>query len=379
MPVFSTRAFSDHEQVVFCSDRETGLRAIIAVHSTALGPAVGGCRFWNYAAAHRNACVEFAARRTEEDAIHDVLRLSRGMSYKNAMAGLRLGGGKSVIIGDPKTDKTPALLRKFGEYIDRLGGTYFTAEDVGTSPEDMHYIREATEYVVGLDEGPFATGDPSPHTAKGVFYGIEAAVRHKLGRDGVEGLTVAIQGVGHVGRLLARHLREAGARLVIADISRENLEACLADGPAEVVDPARIHAVEADVFSPCALGGILNARTIPEIRAVIVAGAANNQLDNEETDDWALMRRGILYAPDYVINAGGIISVESEVYREKLVEEERAAKVRRIADTLTEVFRRSQESGEPTGHVANRMAEERIAAAARRKRERETAREHVSA
>lgn len=370
MSVFSTRAFADHEQVIFCSDVETGLKAIIAVHSTALGPAVGGCRIWNYAAAHRNASVEIAARRTEEDAIYDVLRLSRGMSYKNAMAGLRLGGGKSVIIADPERDKTPALLRRFGEYIQRLGGTYYTAEDVGSSPSDMEFIHQGTEYVVGLEEGPYATGDPSPHTAKGIFFGIQAAVRHRLKKDSLAGLTVAIQGVGHVGRLLAGHLREAGAKLLIADINREHLEAALAEGPAEVVDPARIHALDADVFSPCALGGVLNAKTIPEIKARVVAGAANNQLDDEHEDDWALMRRGILYAPDYVINAGGIISVESEVYREKLDEEARAAKVAHIADTLTEIFEKAEHQGEPTGHVANQIAEQRIAQARRRGREK---------
>nr|WP_210432230.1 Glu/Leu/Phe/Val dehydrogenase dimerization domain-containing protein [Iodidimonas gelatinilytica] len=193
MPVFSTRAFNKHEQVVFCSDPLTGLRAIIAVHSTVLGPAVGGCRFWDYAAAHRNASLDVADVRAEEDAIFDVLRLSRGMSYKNAMAGLRLGGGKSVIIGDPKTIKTPELLQSFGNYIQRLGGSYYTAEDVGTKPQDMETIHGTTDYVVGLESGEFATGDPSPHTAKGVFTGIQAAVRHKLGRTDLDGLTVAIQ------------------------------------------------------------------------------------------------------------------------------------------------------------------------------------------
>ncbi|RMD86438.1 MAG: Glu/Leu/Phe/Val dehydrogenase [Alphaproteobacteria bacterium] len=360
MSVFATRAFNNHEQVVFCSDPITGLRAIIAVHSTVLGPAVGGCRIWNYAAAHRNAPVDVAERRTEEDAIFDVLRLSRGMSYKNAMAGLRLGGGKSVIIGDPKAVKTPELLRKFGEFVDRLGGRYYTAEDVGSKPRDMEIIHEATDYVVGLEHGAYATGDPSPHTAKGVFYGIEAAVKHRLGKDSVKGLKVAIQGVGNVGRDLAAHLREAGASVVIADISKENIERVLAGGPAEVVDPAQIHAVEADVFAPCALGGILNAKTIPELKAKIVAGAANNQLDDEDADDWRLRRRGILYAPDYVINGGGIISVESEVHREKLDEAERARKVRRIADTLEKIFVESDRTDMPTGHIANEMAEKII-------------------
>jgi len=362
MPVFSSRAFNKHEQVVFCSDPITGLRAIIAVHSTVLGPAVGGCRFWNYAAAHRNASLEFADRRTEEDAIFDVLRLSRGMSFKNAMAGLRLGGGKTVIIGDPQRDKTPELLSKFGEFLNRLGGSYYTAEDVGTSPKDMGQIHTTTKYVVGLETGEFATGDPSPHTAKGVFDGIKAAVRHRLKRDGVDGLTVAIQGVGHVGHDLANHLRAAGAKVVIADISKDNIERVLADGEAKVADPGQIHAVEAEVFAPCALGGVLNAKTIPEIRASVIAGAANNQLDDEVEDGKRLMERGILYAPDYVINAGGIISVESEVHRERMDEAQRNAKIAAIADTLLEVFEEADREKMPTGRIANQLAERRIEA-----------------
>jgi len=362
MPLFTTRAFNKHEQVVFCSDPATNLRAIIAVHSTALGPAVGGCRFWNYRAAHRLAPVDVADKRAEEDAIFDVLRLSRGMSYKNAMAGLRLGGGKSVIIGDPKR-ATPELLRAFGRYLDRLCGTYYTAEDVGTSLQIMKIIREATGYVVGLEDGDFATGDPSPHTAKGVFAGLKAAVRHKVGRDDLTGLTVAIQGVGNVGRYLAQHLRQAGAKLIIADIVDSNLEKVRSEGPVEVVSPDAIHAAEADVFAPCALGGGLNHRTIPEIKAKVIAGAANNMLDDEVNDDRALLDRGILYAPDYVINAGGIISVESEVYQEALVEEDRHRKVMKIGDTLTEVFQTSDQTGRPTGMIANELAEQRIAAA----------------
>lgn len=360
MPVFSTRAFNKHEQVVFCSDPITGLRAIVAVHSTVLGPAVGGCRFWDYGAAHRTASVDVAAKRAEEDAIFDVLRLSRGMSYKNAMADLRLGGGKSVIIGDPKAIKTPELLRKFGEYLQRLGGTYYTAEDVGTKPQDMELIHQATDFVVGLETGEFATGDPSPHTAKGVFAGLQAAVRHKLGQKTLDGLTVAIQGVGNVGRDLAKHVRDAGAKVLIADISKENIDRTLGAVEAEVVDPNKVHAARADIFAPCALGGILNAKTIPELKAKIIAGAANNQLDQEEADDLALLERGILYAPDYVINAGGIISVESEVHKERLDDAARAAKVAKIAETLSEVFQTSDKQQAPTGRVANQIAEKRI-------------------
>lgn len=360
MPVFSTRVFNKHEQVVFCSDPLTGLRAIIAVHSTVLGPAVGGCRIWDYAAAHRSASVEVAAKRAEEDAIFDVLRLSRGMSFKNAMAGLRIGGGKTVIMGNPKTVKTPELLRSFGHYLNRLGGCYYTAEDVGSKPQDMEMIHETSPYVVGLEKGEFASGDPSPHTATGVYHGIRAAVKHRLGRNDLEGLTIAIQGVGNVGRDLADHLRRAGAKIIIADIVEENIKKTLASGPADVVDTAVIHAVDADVFAPCALGGILNAKTIPEIKAKVIAGAANNQLDDEDSDGIALMRRGILFAPDYVINAGGIISVESEVHKERVSDDVRAAKIARIADTLTEIFEKGDREGAPTGRIANELAEARI-------------------
>ncbi|WP_281301699.1 MULTISPECIES: Glu/Leu/Phe/Val dehydrogenase [unclassified Iodidimonas] len=360
MPVFSTRAFNKHEQVVFCSDPVTGLQAIIAIHSTVLGPAVGGCRFWDYAAAHRGASLEVAQKRAEEDAVFDVLRLSRGMSYKNAMAGLRIGGGKSVIIGDPKSIKTPELLRKFGEHLTRLGGRYYTAEDVGTKPQDMEIIHQTSNYVVGLESGDFATGDPSPHTALGVFAGIEAAAKYKLGRKDLKGLSVAIQGVGNVGRDLAMHLREAGAKIIIADIVKENIERVLAAGQAEVVDVQKIHAVDADIFAPCALGGVLNAKTIPQINAKIIAGAANNVLDDEVADDIALQKRGILYAPDYIINAGGIISVESEVYQEHLDHHERSKKIARIAETLIEVFETSDQKQQPTGRIANELAEQRI-------------------
>lgn len=357
MAVFSTRAFNKHEQVVFCSDPITGLRAIIAVHSTVLGPAVGGCRIWNYGAAHRDASLEVAERRAEEDAVFDVLRLSRGMSYKNAMAGLKLGGGKSVIIGDPAEVRRPELLRKFGEYVNRLSGSYYTAEDVGSSPQVMEHIHAATDYVVGLETGEFATGDPSPHTALGVFAGLRSTVRHRLGSESLEGLTVAIQGVGNVGRDLARLVREAGARVIVADISKGNIEKTLAEGPAEVVEPDRILGVEADVLAPCALGGVLNAKTIPDVRASVIAGAANNQLDDEEADGRRLRQRNILYAPDYVINAGGIISVESEVHRIRLDTAERDRRIAAIADTLGRIYEEADRLDRPTGLVANDMAE----------------------
>lgn len=357
MPVFDSRSFKDHEQVVFVSDDATGLKAIIAVHSSALGPATGGCRFWDYGAAHKGAPVDIAATRGEQDAVYDVLRLSRGMSYKNAMAGLRLGGGKSVIIGNPKKLATPELMEAFGRAVNRLGGSYYAAEDVGTSPEMMQTVNKVTDYVAGLPTGEFATGDPSPHTALGVFAGIQAAAKHKFGSEDLTGKVVAIQGVGHVGGYLADHLRDAGAKIIIADIVQENIDAVLAGGPAEVVDPSVIHAVDCDIFAPCALGGGINPNTIPQIKAKIVAGAANNVLETEGVDDKALMDRGILYAPDYVINAGGIISVEFEVHKEKVVDDVRRAKVLRIGETLTKVFEAADREGRPTGIVANEMAE----------------------
>jgi len=364
MPVFDSRSFKNHEQVVFCADEATGLKAIIAVHSTALGPATGGTRFWDYAAAHRKvAPIDIAEQRGEQDAVYDVLRLSRGMSYKNAMAGLRLGGGKSVIIGNPRELGSTELMRAFGRQVNRLSGTYYAAEDVGTSPAMLASAAEATDFVCGLEGVDFGTGDPSPHTALGVFTGVQASVKHRLGKDTLTGVKVAVQGVGNVGRTLVKHLLDAGAVVSITDIVDANIEATKALGDVEVVSLDGIHAEDVDVFAPCALGGGLNPNTIPEIKASIIAGAANNLLETEGVDDEALRKRGILYAPDYVINAGGIISVESEVYREQLDEDARHAKVLRIGETLSKIFTASDKEGRPTGIIANEMAEDIIRAA----------------
>jgi len=361
MPVFDSRSFRDHEQVVFCSDAATGLKAIIAVHSTALGPATGGTRFWDYAATHKKmAPMDVAEQRGEEDAVYDVLRLSRGMSYKNAMAGLRLGGGKSVIIGNPKVLGNADLMRAFGRQINRLGGSYYAAEDVGTSPAMLAAAGETTNYVCGLEGGDFGTGDPSPHTALGVFTGIQAAVKHKLGKDALTGVKVAVQGVGNVGRTLVKHLLNAGADVSITDIVDANIEATKAFGDVKVVPLDSVHAEDVDVFAPCALGGGLNSATIPHIKASIIAGAANNQLEREGVEDEELRKRGILYAPDYVINAGGIISVESEVYKEKPDDAARESKVLRIGKTLTKIFEASDKEARPTGVIANEMAEDII-------------------
>ncbi|MBL8368534.1 MAG: Glu/Leu/Phe/Val dehydrogenase [Candidatus Accumulibacter sp.] len=349
MSVFSLPDFADHEQVVFCSDDASGLKAIIAVHNSNLGPALGGCRMWHYA--------------TEDDAIRDVLRLSRGMTYKSALAGLKLGGGKSVIIGNPRTDKTPALLDAFARALNQLNGRYVAAEDSGTSVADMKYLAERTPHVAGIEDKPsheaegMRSGDPSPATAYGTFFGIKAAVRRKLGRDSLDGLRVAIQGVGNVGFDLARQLKEAGAELWVSDIHEENLVRARTELGASALAPEAIYAASVDVFAPCALGAILNDETIPQLHASIVAGAANNQLA-EVRHGSALMHRGILYAPDYVINAGGII----DIYHER-IGFERAALLRHVEgihDTLLEIFERADREARPTGEVADALAEERF-------------------
>lgn len=345
MTVFSLDAFDNHEQVAFCSDEETGLRAIIAVHSTALGQAVGGCRMWKY--------------ESEEDAIRDVLRLSRGMSYKNAMAGLPLGGGKSVIIGDARKDKTPELMQAFGRAVDRLGGRYITAEDVGISPSDMAEVAKVTDHVAGLDEGEAAVGDPSPYTAHGTFAGIQASVEHKLGKDSLEGLTVAVQGLGHVGYYLCKELHEAGAKLKVADINQDSVNRVVSEFGAEAVDVGGIHKTDAEIFAPCALGAILNDESIPELQCEIVAGAANNQLRHIRHDKM-LHDKGILYAPDYVINAAGIIIVNNEIQGIAKTREEGMKDVEVIHDTLLEIYTEADKRNEPTAAIADALAEERI-------------------
>ena len=347
MAVFSLSDFADHEQVVFVSDDKSGLKAIIAVHNSNLGPALGGCRMWPYA--------------TEEEAVRDVLRLSRGMTYKSAMANLKLGGGKSVIIGNPRTHKTPELLAAFARALEQLNGRYIAAEDSGTSVADMKYMTQFTQHVAGIHDKPSdagtRSGDPSPATAYGTFIGIRAAVKERLGRDSLDGLRVAVQGVGNVGFDLARQLKEAGAQLWVTDIHREALVQAGKELGATVVAPDEIFGLDVDVFAPCALGAILNDSTIPQLKATIVAGAANNQLA-EARHGLELMKRGILYAPDYVINAGGII----DVYHER-IGFDRAVLLKHIEgihDNLMEVFERARKEERPTGEVADAIAEERF-------------------
>jgi leucine dehydrogenase len=350
MDVFSSPAFDGHEQVNFFYDKDSRLKAIIALHDTTLGPAVGGCRMWPYA--------------TEADAITDVLRLARGMTYKAAMADLPYGGGKAVIIGDPRTDKSAALFRALGRAIDSMGGRYYTGEDVGTGPADIDHVADETRYVLGSTRGG-GSGDPSPVTARGVWLGIRTAVRHQLRRNDLAGVRVAIQGLGHVGYNLARLLTEDGARLIVADLDRTRLERAVDELPAEVVDSAAILAAQCDVLAPCALGGVLNDETIPRLTCRIVAGAANNQL-LEDRHGAALHARGILYAPDYVVNAGGLINIAQELQPGGYNRARALAQVEAIGTTLAEVFERADRTGLPTHEVADGIARERIAAARQR-------------
>jgi leucine dehydrogenase len=347
MTLFAHPEFDNHELVAYHRDPRSGLRAIIAVHNTNLGKGLGGCRMWPYAG--------------EDEALTDVLRLSRGMTYKAALAGLPQGGGKSVILGDPRRDKTPEMMRAMGRFVETLGGRYVVAEDSGTSVADIRLMAQETRHVGGLADASAVaagrTGDPSPATAYGVFVGIQAAVRAQRQRGDLKGLRVALQGLGNVGYRLAQHLHEAGAKLWVTDLHGPNVERVVKDFGATAVSMDAIFAVEADVFAPCALGAVINDRTLAQLKAGIVAGAANNQLA-EPRHGRALAERGILYAPDYVINAGGIIDIHYEGPGYD------AAKVRahleRIGTTLATIFERSKQEKRPTGEIADALAEERF-------------------
>ncbi len=344
MSVFENPSFDDHESVTFFADPPAGLRAIIAVHSTARGPGAGGVRFWSYP--------------SSAEALTDVLRLSRGMSYKNAMADLPLGGGKAVLMKPAGAFDRAVLFEAYGRCVDSLGGRYITAEDVGVGVEDMRAVRRATRHVGGLPEGEAASGDPSPATAKGVFLGVRSVARRALGRDDLAGVTVAVQGVGHVGERLCRLLARAGASLIVADVARGVAARVAEELGGRAVAPEDIYDAEADIFAPCALGAIINPSTIERLRVKAVAGGANNQLATPDIGD-RLAERGILYAPDYVINAGGIINIAAEVsgrYDPAWVEEKLAAS----NATLEAVFDRAAAEGRPTHAVADEMALERI-------------------
>jgi len=340
--IFDTIASMGHEQVVLCHDPAAGYRGIIAIHSTVLGPALGGTRFWSYA--------------SDDEAVVDALRLARGMTYKNAVAGLNLGGGKSVIIGDNKTTNRELIFRAHGRFVESLGGRYITAEDVGTSTADMDYVHMETKNVSGLAG---RSGDPSPVTAHGVFRAIQASARERWGKDDISNRTVAVQGCGHVGYYLAKELHEAGARLVVTDIDPERVKRVVSEFGARPVAPEEIYGVQSDIFAPCALGAIINDKTIPQLHAEVVAGAANNQLLEERHGDM-LEDRKILYTPDYVANAGGVINVYSELAGWSSARAFRKAD--EIYDTVLRVFSIAKQDTVPTYVAADRLAEQRIRA-----------------
>ncbi len=343
--VFEMLAEHGHEQVLFSYEPSCGYRGIIAVHDTTLGPALGGTRFWNY--------------ETDLDALIDVLRLSRGMTYKAALAGLNLGGGKAVIIGDNKTRDREILMRAHGRAVDSLGGRYITAEDVGTSVEDMDFVHMETEWVVGIVG---RSGDPSPVTAYGVYRGIKACALKRYGSDQLADRSIAVQGAGHVGYNLCRYLADEGAKLFVTDIDEIKVRRVAEELGAEAVEPAEIYQVDADVFAPCALGAVLNDRTIPMLQVDIVAGAANNQLETSEHDD-LLQEKGILYAPDYVINAGGLINVYSELAGWTLERSKR--KAGEIYNVLLAIFDLAEVEGVTSAEAADRLAERRLERVAR--------------
>lgn len=344
MEIFKYLEQYDYEQVVFCQDKESGLKAIIAIHDTTLGPALGGTRMWTY--------------ESEEAAIEDALRLAKGMTYKNAAAGLNLGGGKTVIIGDPRKDKNEAMFRAFGRFIQGLNGRYITAEDVGTTVADMDLIHEETDYVTGISPSFGSSGNPSPVTAFGVYRGMKAAAKEAFGTDNLEGKVIAVQGVGNVAYNLCKYLHEEGAQLIVTDINKESVQRAVEEFGATAVDPDDIYSVECDIYAPCALGATINDKTIPQIKAKVIAGAANNQLKETRHGD-LIHELGIVYAPDYVINAGGVINVADELYG---YNRERAMKrVEGVYDNIAKVIEISKRDGIPTYLAADRLAEERIA------------------
>ncbi|WP_353778341.1 Glu/Leu/Phe/Val dehydrogenase dimerization domain-containing protein [Winogradskyella sp. 3972H.M.0a.05] len=343
-PVFGQNSFDNHEQIVFCNDKDTGLKAIIGIHNTVLGPALGGTRMWNY--------------NSEWDALNDVLRLSRGMTFKSAITGLNLGGGKAVIIGDAKAQKTPELMKRFGEFVHSLSGKYITAEDVGMETADMDLVREVTPYVTGISESKGGAGNPSPITAYGVFMGMKAAAKHKYGSDVLEGKRVLVQGIGHVGESLVEHLTHEGANVIIADINEERLYEVSKKYDATIYTGNDIYSEDMDIYAPCALGATINDDTIYKIKADIIAGAANNQLAKEDKHGRLLQERGILYAPDFLINAGGIINVYAEL--ENYGKQEIIRKTENIYNTTLEIFERAYGNGITTNDAALAIAKERI-------------------
>ncbi|OSY88378.1 leucine dehydrogenase [Tenacibaculum holothuriorum] len=343
-PVFGQLSFDNHEQIVFCNDEDTGLKAIIGIHNTTLGPALGGTRMWQY--------------KSEWEALNDVLRLSRGMTYKSAITGLNLGGGKAVIIGDAKTQKNDALMRKFGEYVNSLSGKYITAEDVGMETRDMDIIREVTPHVTGVSEAIGGSGNPSPVTAYGVYMGMKAASKYKFGTEKLEGKKVLVQGVGHVGETLVKHITEEGAQVILNDINEARLEELSKKYGANVVLGNDIFGLDIDIYAPCALGATVNDESISQLKAKVIAGAANNQLANELKHGKMLQEKGIAYAPDFLINAGGIINVYAEV-----VGYDKAESLKRtenIYNTTLEIFEMAEKENITTHQAAFNIAQARI-------------------
>jgi len=344
-PVFGQLSFDNHEQVVFCNDKDTGLKAIIGIHNTVLGPALGGTRMWQY--------------NNEWEALNDALRLSRGMTFKAAITGLNLGGGKAVIIGDAKTQKTPELMKRFGEFVHSLSGKYITAEDVGMETADMDLVREVTPYVTGISEDKGGAGNPSPITAYGVFMGMKAAAKYKFGTDLLEGKTVYVQGIGHVGESLVEHLTNEGAKVVIADINEERLQAVNHKYGATIYRGNDIYSENMDIYAPCALGATVNDATIYKLNAKVIAGAANNQLAIEEKHGHMLRDSGIVYAPDFLINAGGIINVYAEL--EGYGKQEIIRKTENIYNTTLEILENADTNNITSNSAALNIAKEKIA------------------
>lgn len=342
--VIQQMSLFNHEQVVFCNDNEVGLKAIIGIHNTVLGPALGGTRMWNYA--------------TEQDALTDVLRLSRGMTYKSAVAGINLGGGKAVIIGDPKKIKTEGLLRSFGKFIDNLGGKFITAEDVSMNSKDMEIIHMETDYVTGLPESMGGSGDPSPVTAMGVWMAMKASAKEVYGSDDLSGKKVIVQGLGNVGKNLIDYLSKENAELLIFDIDKEKIKEVSKKYKVKVLSADELYSADADIYAPCALGATVNSKTIEQLKVKIICGSANNQLEDEAIHGKMVEEKGILYAPDFVVNAGGIINVYYEL--EGYNRERALAHAQKIYDVTRKIFEISKKEKIPTYLAANRLAEERI-------------------
>jgi leucine dehydrogenase len=343
-PVFGQLSFDDHEQIVFCNDKDTGLKAIIGIHNSVMGPALGGTRMFNYA--------------NEWEALNDVLRLSRGMTYKAAITGLNIGGGKAVIIGDAKTQKTPELMRKFGEFVHSLSGRYITAEDVGMETADMDIVRDVTPYVTGISEERGGAGNPSPVTAYGVYVGMKAAAKQQFGSDVLSGKKVLVQGIGHVGETLVDYLTKEGALVTIADINEEKLNEVGTKYNAQIFRGDDLYSADVDIYAPCAMGATINNDTVYKLKAKVIAGAANNQLADENVHGAILQERGILYAPDFLINAGGIINVYAELAHYDRAEIMR--KTENIYNTTLEIFDFALANNMTTHHAALTIAQNRI-------------------